>query len=46
MNYTPVYAPLTMTYIVDQDERYYPYLDYGIESLLMVADEVLYTFTY
>ncbi|MEW9671385.1 hypothetical protein [Ammoniphilus sp. 3BR4] len=44
MFHTPVYAQLEMTFIGDQDDWYYPYLDQGIESFLMVADQHLYTF--
>lgn len=33
-----MYAPYVMTYISDQDDVYYPYFDFGIESLLMISD--------
>jgi len=33
-----------MTYLSDQDDLYYPYLDFGIDSLLMTADILNYSF--
>lgn len=36
-----VYELHLMTYISDQDDYYYPYFDFGFESVLMISDKSL-----